>query len=114
MAKRAVSVTLEIDNLAWLEGQVAGTRARGLSGVLDRIVTDARMSGRVDSRAVRSVVGTVEINPADPFLDEADRHVRSLFDASLSRPWTARKAPMGDERAQSPQPGKSRKRRRHG
>jgi len=51
------------------------------------------MAGRVDSRAIRSVAGTIEINPADPLLDEADRHVLTLFARSLSRPCMARETP---------------------
>ena len=93
MSKKAVSVTLDTDNVAWLEGQVTATRARGLSGVLDQLVTEARMAGRVDSRAIRSVAGTIDINPADPQLGDADRHVQALFGQSLSRPWIAREQP---------------------
>jgi len=35
MPKKAVSVTLDANNLALLEGQVTATRARGVSSVLD-------------------------------------------------------------------------------
>jgi hypothetical protein len=90
MPKRPLSVTLEADNVRWLQGQAAATRARGLSETLDRIVTDARLAGRVRTDSVRSVVGTIDIHPDDPALEGADRHVRSLVGASLARPIAAR------------------------
>jgi len=90
MPKQAVSVTLEIDNLRWLQGQVAATKARGVSETLDRLVTSARLGGRVHEQSVRSVVNTVEINPDDPGLDGADDYVRRLTATSTMRPFIAR------------------------
>jgi hypothetical protein len=86
MPKRALSVTLDADNLLWLRGQARATKARGLSETLDRIVTEVRSRGLVHEQSVRSVVGTVDINPDDPGLERADAHVRALFDQSLGRP----------------------------
>jgi hypothetical protein len=82
MAKVPISVTLEADNVRWLQGQAVATRTRGVSETLDRLVTGARLGGRVRGESVRSVVGTVDIHPDDPALDRADRHLRELFDAS--------------------------------
>lgn len=77
MTKKAVSVTLEHDNLLWLKGQAAG--ARSLSRTLDHLVTEARLSGHVSPTAIRSVAGSVVVNPDDPLLDEADTYIRSQF-----------------------------------
>ena len=79
MPKRAVSVTLESDNLLWLRGQAQGAPKRSLSEILDRLVTEARTSGRVHESAVRSVVGSILIPDSDPDLSSADAAIRSLF-----------------------------------
>ena len=53
---------------------------------------------RVSARATglagpsRSVVGTIDIDPADSMLENADADVRALFDASLGRPFIARES----------------------
>lgn len=92
--KRAVSVTLQEDNLLWLRGQAAASASGSLSEVLDRLVHDARTSGRTDAAAIRSVVGTIDLPPGDPDLSAADSYVRALFDASLRRPMLVKeKAP---------------------
>jgi hypothetical protein len=88
MAKRAVSVTLDIANLTWLKGRVGTGAARNLSDLLDQIVTEARKSGSAGT--ARSVAGTIEIDSRDPALDTADDAVRSLFAASLARPFMVR------------------------
>lgn len=82
MSKLALSVTLDRDNVAWLKAR-AGAAGGGLSSILDEIVTRARQAG---SGPARSVVGTVDIDPADPDLEGADAAVRTLFEASLARP----------------------------
>jgi hypothetical protein len=87
MARRALSVTLETDNVTWLKGR-AGAAGDSVSEVLDQIVTAARRSGRIGP--TRSVVGTIDIDASDPGLAGADAAVRSLFDASLGRPLVAR------------------------
>lgn len=104
MARRAISVTLETDNVTWLKGR-AGATGESLSEVLDQIVTDARGSRRHEP--ARSVAGTIDIDPADPLLDGADAYVQSLFEASLARPLVVR-----ETRARLETPGaKPRKRR---
>jgi len=79
MAKRAVSVTLEADNLLWLRGQARAASARSLSQILDRLVSDARRAGRVHESSVRSVVGTIRIADDDEELLRADAAIRALF-----------------------------------
>jgi hypothetical protein len=88
MNRKAISVTLAADNLAWLKGRVGAGVGRSVSDVLDRLVTDARQGGRVGPS--RSVVGTVDIDSADPLLETADASVRALFDASVGRPLLVR------------------------
>lgn len=85
MGKKAVSVTLEEANLLWLKGQAAARGSRSLSHLLDELVTDARESpgGR---QAVRSVVGSIDIDEHDPALESADAYVRTRFEASTRRP----------------------------
>lgn len=86
MAKQAISVTLDADNIAWLKGRVTTAGARSISDLLDQIVSAARRTGGTP----RSVVGTIEIAASDPHLDEADEAVRSIFQLSLQRPALAR------------------------
>jgi hypothetical protein len=84
MPKRAISVTLEIENLTWLKARTRSGRARSVSDVLDRLVTDARTRG--DASEIRSVVGSIDVDPADPLLLNADAAIRTLFAESLARP----------------------------
>jgi hypothetical protein len=84
--RKAVSVTLRVDNLLWLRAQ-AGVTARGnVSAVLDRIVEEARLNGRTEPAAIRSVAGTIDLPEDDPDLEKADAYVRSLFAASARQP----------------------------
>ncbi len=85
MARKAVSVTLDGDNLLWLRGQVRAAPGRTLSAVLDRLVAEARTRGRVADDSVRSVVGTVTISADDPDLLSADAAIRALFPAPMGR-----------------------------
>jgi hypothetical protein len=96
MPKRAVSITLETDNLTWLRGR-AGASGESVSGLLDQIVTRARQEGRVGQ--ARSVAGTIDIDSSDPFLERADAAVRAAFDASLGRPLLVRKTKSPRRRA---------------
>jgi hypothetical protein len=82
MQKRAVSVTLDRDNLAWLQAR-ARVATWSVSKTLDRLIEEARKSGRGD--AARSVVGTVALAPEDPGLLTADDAVRAVFARSLNR-----------------------------
>jgi hypothetical protein len=65
MAKQAISVTLEADNLTWLKGRAGAAGLRSVSELLDRLVTAARASGRVGP--ARSVVGTNDLDASDPW-----------------------------------------------
>ena len=84
MAKQAISVTLNTDNLTWLKARAGAIGARSVSELLDRLVAEAR---RMTPRgAVRSVIGTIDIDASDPLLENADDVLRTVFDASLKRP----------------------------
>ena len=84
MPKKAVSLTLDEANVLWLKGR--GYGQRNLSAAVDDLITAAR-GGRLGTPpAVRSVVGTIDIAADDPRLERADREMRDLFAASLSRP----------------------------
>ena len=89
MAKHAISVTLDAENLTWLKGRVGAAGLRSVSELLDQLVTAARASGRVGP--ARSVAGTIDIDSADPLLDKADAAVRAMFETSLGRPLVVRK-----------------------
>ena len=84
MAKQAISVTLEADNLRWLKGRAGASGLRSVSELLDRLVSAARASGHVGPS--RSVVGTIDVDASDPGLGGADEALRALFDASVGRP----------------------------
>src|SRR3954467_9627675 len=87
MAKSAISVTLEADNLTWLKGRAGAAGLRSVSELLDQLVAAARASGHIGPS--RSVVGTIDVDASDPWLEGADEAVRGLFDASLRRPLMA-------------------------
>ncbi|MGE5813099.1 MAG: hypothetical protein ACM36C_01310 [Acidobacteriota bacterium] len=93
MSKRAVSVTIEQDNLLWLRGKVAAGASGSVSELIDDLVTEARASGVGVERGIRSVVGTIDIAAPDPDLLVADSYVRSQFDRSLRRPALVRERP---------------------
>lgn len=84
--RKAVSVTLASDNLLWLRAQAAATSRGNVSAVLDRIVEEARLGGRTESAAIRSVAGTIDLPEDDPELEKADAYVRSLFAESARQP----------------------------
>lgn len=90
--KKAVSVTIHHDNLLWLRGQADATAKGSLSELLDRLVTEARLSGRTDKNAIRSVRGTVDLPEDDPALEKADAYVRSLFEQSVRRPMVVKES----------------------
>lgn len=84
--RRAISITLERDNVLWLKAQ-AGASAKGtVSDVVDRLVTRARGDGRSEPAAIRSVAGTIDLPHDDPELGQADAYVRAAFERSVSRP----------------------------
>ncbi len=84
MPKNAISVTLDADNLTWLRARAGAGQARSVSDLLDRIVSDARTRGT--GGGVRSVVGTIDVDPSDPLLLKADDAIAALFTESLARP----------------------------
>ena len=90
MAKRAISVTLQSDNLTWLKARAGAIGARSVSTLLDQLVAEARRS--TPHGTVRSVVGTIDIDASDPLLEDADDVLRTLFDASLKRPTLVKEA----------------------
>jgi len=77
MAREAVSVTLDADNLLWLRAQARAGRGPNVSQILDRLVGDARASGRSLAAPSRSVVGSVDLRAFDP--EAANRDVRAMF-----------------------------------
>lgn len=90
-------MTLEKSNLSWLRGQVKQRGARSLSEVLDQIIVASRTSQSGAPPSIRSVVGTVQIDEADPDLALATKELQSELERSLSRPVRERKkrAPRG-------------------
>jgi hypothetical protein len=90
MTRRAISVTLESDNVTWLKGR-AGAEGESVSELIDQLVTSARSGHRAGPS--RSVVGTIDIDDSDPLLDRADDAVRASFEASLARPAEVRERP---------------------
>jgi hypothetical protein len=87
MTRRAISVTLDADNVTWLKGR-AGAVGESVSALIDQLVSAARQGGRIGPP--RSVVGTIDIDTNDPLLSGADTLVRSAFDHSLGRPFIVR------------------------
>jgi len=88
--RKAISITLSEDNLLWLRGQAARSARGSVSEVLDRMVGDARVSGRIDPAAMRSTVGTIDLPEDDPGLEQADAYIRSVFTASAQQPMLVR------------------------
>lgn len=87
MARRAISVTLDIDNVTWLKGR-AGAAGESVSEMIDQLVTAAREGAHAAD--ARSVAGTIDIDASDPLLEGADAAVRAAFAASLRRPFAVR------------------------
>ena len=104
MGKKAVSVTLQTDNLTWLKGR-AGAAGESVSELLDQIVSAARATGRIGPS--RSVTGTIDIDSSDPMLERADAAVLTQFEGSLARPLA-----VAGSRGQYGSPAKARRRRR--
>jgi hypothetical protein len=91
--RRAVSVTIDEDNLLWLKAQAAASAKGSLSDVLDRLVSSARAAGRTEQAAIRSIKGTIDIPDDDPELERASASVRQLFQHSLRRPMLVKETP---------------------
>ena len=91
MAKHAISVTLDSDNLTWLKGRAGVAGVRSVSELLDQLVSAARASGRIGPS--RSVVGTIDVDASDPGLEGADDAMRAIVQASLGRPLMVKETP---------------------
>ena len=102
MARRAISVTLETDNVAWLKGR-AGARRESVSELIDQLVTAARQGAH--GADPRSVAGTIDIDASDPLLERADAAVRATFEGSLGRPFAVREAKATYRRQGKPRRG---------
>ena len=100
MPRRAISVTLDSDNVTWLKGR-AGAEGESVSELIDQLVTSARSGKRAGT--ARSVIGTIDIHDSDPLLEQADAAVRAAFAASLGRPSVVRERP-GAYRAKTRKP----------
>ena len=100
--KKAISVTLQTDNVLWLRGQAEATARGSLSEVLDELVTEARVSGRQDPASMRSVRNTIDLPDDDPALEQADHYVRALFEQSVRRPVLVKERQAGYGRARKP------------
>lgn len=90
MARKAISITLELDNLVWLKGRAVAEK-ESVSELVDQIVTAARDGGTRTGPA-RSVAGTIDVDSSDPMLEQADAALRAAFDASLGRPLAVHEA----------------------
>jgi hypothetical protein len=84
MSKGSLSVTLDTANVTWLKARARALGTRGVSELLDRLVTEAR--AETPGGAIRSVVGTIDLDPTDPMLMSATEAARSVFETSLARP----------------------------
>ena len=91
MPKHALSVTLRAENITWLKARSGAGQARSVSDLLDQLVSAARQAGHAGP--ARSVVGTIDVDAADPGLEGADAAVRRLFEGSLGRPLVLREKP---------------------
>lgn len=90
MPRKAVSLTLDEQNLLWLRARSKAFGRGNLSETVNALVTEAR-AGRLGApMAPRSVVGTIDIVADDPELEQADDAIRELFAASISRPFLVR------------------------
>lgn len=90
MPKKPVSLTIDESNLVWLQGLAARSGARSVSETVDRLITAAREGGAATSASARSVVGTIDINVADPLLEGADKALGAAFERSLNRPFVVK------------------------
>lgn len=87
MNKKAISLTLDPENVAWLETRAKKLGLRSISEAVDRLLSAIRNPSLAPKR---SVVGTVKIASEDPGLLAADDYIRSLF-GSLNHPrWAKR------------------------
>lgn len=84
MSKRALSVTLEPENVLWLRGRALAEGRRSLSETLDRLVAEVRAGGKAPS-LVRSIVGHIRIDESKGDLAAGSETLRELFASSLGQ-----------------------------
>ena len=107
--RKAISVTIDVDNLLWLKGQARASARETLSSVIDRIITEARLEGRTQPGVIRSVKGSIELPDDDLDLKAADAYVQAIFDGSLRRPLLLKEARApykAGNRSKAPQRGR--------
>lgn len=88
MNKQAISVTLEVENLLWLQAQTRAQRRRSVSEMLDNLIRQARTKNKNQTSLHRSIVGTMRLVDSDSNLDTADIAVRAFFSTALERQTT--------------------------
>lgn len=76
MAKKALSVTLDSDNVLWLKGR-ARIAGGNVSETLDKVITQVR-TGKTYLGKPPSVVGMVDLSD-DPDLSKADAAVKEMW-----------------------------------
>jgi hypothetical protein len=96
MPKKALSVTLDQANVAWLKGR-AQLSGGNLSDALDKLVTHARTGGGTVLGTNTSVVGMVDLSE-DPTLSKADAAVRDGFAEYISRQFMVHEDPPATDR----------------
>jgi hypothetical protein len=89
MAKKAISLTLDRDNLMWLRGRARVVAGGSLSEAVDQLIDEARAGRLGAGEPSRSVVGTIDL-PDDSVLLKGGEEIRELFRSSLSRPFVQR------------------------
>jgi hypothetical protein len=104
MGKRGISITLDAANITWLKARSRAVNGRGVSELIDQLVTEARV--KTPAGPVRSVAGTIDIDASDPLLTDARTMVREILDASLMRP-IAVKETRASYRARTRTPGRA-------
>ena len=96
MAKKALSVTLDQANVAWLKGR-ARLAGGNFSDALDKLVTQARTGRGAVLGTNTSVVGMVDLSE-DPTLAKADAAVRDGFAEYVSRQFMVHEDPPAADR----------------
>ena len=103
MPKKALSVTLDQANVAWLKGR-ARLAGGNVSDALDKLVTHARTGRGALTTANSSVVGMVDLSD-DPSLTKAADAVRDGFAEYLSRQFEVHEdPPIAGSRARAKKP----------
>jgi hypothetical protein len=100
MTKKAISLTLQTENLLWLHAQSIRS-GRSASDVLDAVIRQARGATALETTPAPSIAGSIRIDDRDPELLGADTALRRLFEGSLHRsraPEQGRAAPRRKQR----------------